>query len=70
MARGKAKFIRTNGKYKAFVRGYFWQRWEPLYLDDGKQLEFDSFTQLAELTRIDCFDEIILKFHKFSGLRR
>lgn len=70
MARGKAKFIRVNGKYKAFVRNYFWQHWKPLCLDDRKQLEFDSFTQLSELIRIDCFDEIILEIHKFSGLGR
>ena len=68
--KGKAKFVRENGRYKAFTRNHFWQRWKPLCLDNGWQIEFDSFKQLSEITRIDCFDEIIIEYNKFSGLGR
>lgn len=69
MLKGKAKFIREDGIYKAFVRNFFWQRWRPLCSVDGKQIEFDSFAQLSELTRIDCFDEVTMKYHNFGGYR-
>ena len=70
MPRGKAQFVRENGKYKAFVRNRFWQKWKPLYDDNGKRIEFDSFNHISEMTKIDCFDEIIMEYHKFSGLER
>ena len=67
--KGKAKLIRSerDGKYKVFVRNYFWQRWKPLLGNDGKQIEFKNFKEFEEITKIESFGEIFIQYHKYQG---
>ena len=68
--KGKAKLIRDSrdGIYKVFVRDYFWQRWKPLLRNDGTPIEFHSFKEFGEVTKIESFGEIIIKYDKFQGM--
>ena len=69
--KGKAKLIRDDsGKYKVYVKNYFWQRWKPCLDSDGKQIVFETMKDFGEVTKIECFDEITVKFDKFSGYER
>ena len=70
--KGKANLIReSDDKYHVYVKKYFWQRWKPCTDDStGKQIVFNDFNEFAEVTAIESFDEITLKFDKFSGLGR
>ena len=68
--KGKAKFVRTdrNGVYKVFTKNFFWQRWKQLKNIDGAPIEFKSFKELGEITKIEAFGEITITFDKFQGL--
>ena len=68
--KGKAKFVRTdrNGVYKVFTKNYFWQRWKQLKNIDGKPIEFKTFKELGEITKIEAFGDITITFDKFQGL--
>lgn len=68
--KGKAKLVRSNSDemYKVFVRNYFWQKWKPLFLDNGKPVEFKTFKEFGEITKIESFGEIILRYNNFQGM--
>lgn len=69
--KGKAKLVRKeDGNYYAYVKNYFWQKWKPLYDSNNKQISFKTMREFGKVTRIECFDEIIVKYDKFSGLGR
>ena len=66
--KGKAKLERkANGRYYVYVKNHFWQSWKPL-IDNGEQISFKTMEEFGEVTKIECFDKIIIKFEKFSGL--
>ena len=68
--KGKAKLERkSDDRYYVYVKNYFWQRWRPLMLDD-KHLSFKTMEEFGQVTKIECFDTIIIKFDNFSGLER
>lgn len=68
--RGKVKLIRDSrtGIYKVLARDYFWQRWKPLEGNDGKPIEFKTFAEFGEITKIESFGEIIIKYDKYQGM--
>lgn len=68
--KGKAKLVRTgrDGIYEVFVKNHFWQRWKRLYDDNGKPLEFKTFKEFGEVTKIECFGEITIKYDNFQGI--
>jgi hypothetical protein len=68
--KGKAKLVRSNsdGIYKVFVRNHFWQKWKPLFLDNGKLVEFKTFKEFGEITKIESFGEITLSYNNFQGM--
>lgn len=69
--KGKAKLVRkTDGKYYVYAKNYFWQRWKPLCMCDKKQISFNTMKEFGEMTKIECFDEVIVQYKKFSGLGR
>lgn len=66
--KGKAKLKRHhNGRYYIYVKNYFFQRWSPL-IDGGKHLSFETVEEFCKVTKITCFDTIIIWFGDFSGL--
>lgn len=68
--KGTAKLIRQeDGKYHVFTKNYFWQKWKPLDDIDGNEIVFETFAGFGEITEIESFDEIIIKYDKFSGLK-
>ena len=68
--KGRAKIIRDNRNdvYKVFARNYFWQKWEPLLDNNGKQIEFKTFKEFSEVTKIESFGVIEIKFDNFQGM--
>lgn len=48
---------------------WFWQRWKPLIMNDGEPLAFETFADFGDVTKIECFDTIILKYDDFSEMR-
>lgn len=71
--KGTAKLIRrSDGIYRVYVRNHFWQRWKPLYIDGtgSNQVSFRNMREFGEVTRIECFDEITVKYDKFAGYDR
>lgn len=69
--RGKAKLRRQDdGKYYVFIKNYFWQKWKPLLDGNNKQIVFKTFKEFGEVTKIECFDEILIKYDKFGGYKR
>lgn len=68
--RGKAKLVRKNdGLYHVYVRNHFWQPWKVLIGNNRKPIIFKNFQEFCKITKIECFDEIILKYNKYSGFR-
>ena len=63
--RGTAKITRKDGVYHVYVRNHFWQRWQPLCIN-GEQIKFEDFSEFGKVTKINCFDEIIVKHWKFD----
>lgn len=37
---------------------------------DEKQISFNTMKEFGEITKIECFDEIIVRYKNFSGLGR
>ena len=70
--KGKAKLVRhKDGKYYVYTKNHFWQRYKPLYKDfTNEQISFNSMKEFGEVTKIECFDTIIVKYDKFSGYER
>ena len=48
-----------------YVRNHFWQRWQPL-CKHGEQIKFEDFSEFGKVTKINCFDEILVKHWKFD----
>ena len=69
--KGKAKLVRADrdGVYKVLTRNYFWQRWKPLMTNGGEPIEFKTFKEFGEVTMIESFGEITIKFDKFQGMQ-
>lgn len=68
--RGKVKLIRDSrtGIYKVLARDYFWQRWKPLETISGYPIYFKTFAEFREITKIESFGEIIIKYDKYQGM--
>lgn len=68
--KGKAKLVRCDGDgmYKVFVRNHFWQKWKQLFLDNGNPVEFKTFKEFGEITKIESFGEITIKYDNFQGM--
>ena len=68
--KGKAKLIRSNsdGMYKVFVRNYFWQKWKPLFFDNGEPVKFKTFKEFGEITKIESFGKITISYNNFQGM--
>lgn len=68
--KGKAKLVRTdrNGVYKVLTKNHFWRRWKTLKSNDGEPIEFTTFKEFSEVTKIESFGEITIKFDKFQGM--
>lgn len=69
--KGKAKIVKhSDGLYYVYVRNYWFQRWKPLNYDfSDKQISFKTFEEFCKITKIECFDKIIIKYDKFSGFK-
>ena len=68
--KGLAKLKReSDKKYHVYVKKWLWQRWKPLIMNDGEPLVFETFAEFGDVTKIECFDTIILKYDDFSGFR-
>ena len=68
--KGKIKFIRENDdKYHVYFKDYFWKKWKPLNDNTRKPIVFETFSEFAKITKIECFDKIMLKIGNFSGFR-
>ena len=70
--KGKAKLVRhKDGKYYIYTKNYFWQRYKPLYKDfTNEQISFNTMKEFGEVTKIECFDTIIIKYDNFSGYEK
>ena len=68
--KGKAKLIRNDrdSVYRVFTRNHFWQKWKPLFLDNGKPVEFKTFQEFGEITKIESFGDIRIKLKNFQGM--
>ncbi len=68
--KGKAKLVRSDsdGMYKVLVKNHFWQKWKPLFLDNGKHVEFKTFKEFGEITKIESFGKITLRYNNFQGM--
>ena len=68
--KGKVKLTRENdNKYHVYVKNHFWEKWKVLNDNTGKQIIFETFSEFAKITKIECFDKIMLKIDNFSGFR-
>ena len=68
--KGKAKLVHEkDNNYHIYIRDYFWQSWKPLIDNSGKPIIFKDFSEFGKITKIECFDKIIIEFDNFSGFR-
>ena len=68
--KGKAKLVRDerDGTYKVFTKKYFWEKYKPLFDNNGKRVEFKTFKEFGEITKIESFGTITLQFDNFQGV--
>ncbi len=68
--KGRAKLVRCDrhGTYKVLARNFIWQRWKPLLDNNGKEIEFHTFEEFGEITKIESFGEITIKYDNYQGM--